>query len=125
MSYYRRAKTSGSYFFTVVSYRRQNILCDIEIRHALRQSIIKTRYKYPFTIDAWVLLPNHLHCIWTLPEGDANFSVRWALIKREVSPNTNKINGCLHQRKNIVNQLYGKDAFGNIRLEIRMILTII
>jgi len=85
MSYYRRAKTSGCYFFTVVSYQRQKILCDFEIRQALRQAIIKTRRKYPFTIDAWVLLPDHLHCIWTLPEGDANFSIRWALIKREVS----------------------------------------
>jgi putative transposase len=86
MSRYRRANTTGAtYFFTVVTYRRQKILCDPEVRTALRQSIEKVRQKRPFEIDAWVLLPDHLHCIWTLPEADANFSIRWAMIKRSVS----------------------------------------
>ena len=86
MSRYRRAKTTGaSYFFTVVTYRRQNILCDIPLRTALREAVTKTRQHHPFTIDAWVLLPDHLHCIWTLPEGDADFSMRWSRIKRYVS----------------------------------------
>ena len=40
---------------------------------------------YPFNIDAWVLLPEHLHCIWTLPEGDTDFSKRWGLIKADFS----------------------------------------
>ncbi|MDO9446629.1 MAG: transposase, partial [Candidatus Nitrotoga sp.] len=39
----------------------------------------------PFVIDAWVVLPDHLHCVWTLPEGDADFSTRWMIIKRAVS----------------------------------------
>lgn len=86
MSRYRRAHSpGGTYFFTVVSYRRQPILCDIPIRNALRDAIQRTRQRYPFTIDAWVLMPDHLHCIWTLPEGDADFSKRWAKIKRDVS----------------------------------------
>jgi putative transposase len=86
MSHYRRVNTAGStYFFTVVSYRRQQILCDPPIRNALRNAIKDTQLKYPFTIDAWVLLPDHLHCIWTLPEGDADFSRRWSLIKHRVS----------------------------------------
>jgi len=86
MSYYRRAKDAGgTYFFTVVSYRRQPILCDTSIRDALREGIEKTRRRYPFEIDAWVLLPDHRHCLWTLPEGDADFSKRWAKIKRHVS----------------------------------------
>jgi putative transposase len=88
MSNYRRANGNGNcYFFTLVSYRRQPILCDDEIRNALRQSILKVRQKYPFQINAWVLLPDHLHCIWTLPEDDYNFSMRWSLIKRNVSFN--------------------------------------
>jgi len=37
--------------------------------------------QYPLIIDACVVLPNHLHCIWTLPEGDSDFSTRWRLIK--------------------------------------------
>lgn len=86
MSRYRRATTTGSsYFFTVVSYRRQPILCSDPIRKALRTAIETVRVARPFVIDAWVLLPDHLHCVWTLPEGDADFSNRWMKIKRAVS----------------------------------------
>ena len=86
MSHYRCAKTTGAtYFFTVVSYRRQGLLCDTPVRKALRKAIAEVRDKSPFTIDAWVLLPDHLHCIWTLPANDADFSSRWGRIKRLVS----------------------------------------
>jgi len=86
MSRYRRAATSNaSYFFTVVTYRRQPVLCDEAIRNALRAAIETVRATRPFVIEAWVLLPDHLHCIWTLPEGDADFSTRWMMIKRAVS----------------------------------------
>ncbi|MFZ1765085.1 MAG: transposase, partial [Candidatus Nitrotoga sp.] len=81
MSRYRRAKATGSsYFFTVVAYRRQSILCDEAIRNALRAAIETVRVARPFVIDAWVLLPDHLHCVWTLPDGDADFSTRWMMI---------------------------------------------
>jgi putative transposase len=86
MSRYRRARTAGAcYFFTGVTYRRQPILCDDAVRQALRDAIIQVRETRPFTIDAWVLLPDHLHCIWTLPSGDADYSTRWNRIKRRVS----------------------------------------
>ena len=86
MSRYRRADTPGAtYFFTVVSYRRQPILCDEPIRSALRHAIAEVRTRHPFVVEAWVLLPDHLHCLWTLPPNDADFATRWALIKREVS----------------------------------------
>ncbi len=86
VSYYRRANTPGSsYFFTVVTYRRQKILCDEQVRNALRVATKAVQSERPFTIDAWVLLPDHLHCLWTLPAGDADFSMRWGLIKRRVS----------------------------------------
>ncbi len=85
MSNYVRANAKGGpYFFTVVSYRRK-ILCDIDIRNALRKGIRETQKIHPFVIDAWVLLPDHLHRIWNLPENDADFSTRWAMIKRIVS----------------------------------------
>ena len=51
---------------------------------ALRASVSRTRTLYPFTIDAWVVLPEHLHAVWTLPNGDADYSTRWTLIKRGV-----------------------------------------
>ena len=86
MSRYRRATAAGStYFFTVVAYRRQPIFCDEMFRNALRTAIASVQAAHPFVMDAWVLLPDHLHCVWTLPEGDADFSIRWMLIKRSVS----------------------------------------
>ncbi len=86
MSRYRRANTEGAtYFFTLVTYRRQTLLCDEIIRRALRQAVEAVRLKRPFKIDAWVLLPDHLHCVWTLPPGDAEYAIRWSMIKRSVS----------------------------------------
>lgn len=88
MSNYIRAKIAGSYyFFTVVTYQRRPILCDDEVRTALRFAIKQTQKQYPFEMIAVVLLPDHLHCIWQLPENDSNFSIRWAMIKRLVSKN--------------------------------------
>ena len=75
----------GSYFFTVVTERRQRILTDDVVRFALREAITKVRLERPFQIDGWVLLPDHLHAIWTLPEGDTDFSTRWRLIKSAVT----------------------------------------
>lgn len=64
MSRYRRSLVAGGcYFFTVVSYRRQAILCDEAVRTALREAIEVVRVARSFEIDAWVLLPDHLHCI--------------------------------------------------------------
>lgn len=86
MSNYRRANIrGGTYFFTVNTLRRMPILTQAPVRAALRDAISHTRASHPFAIDAWVLLPDHLHCIWTLPQGDADFSVRWSMIKRLVS----------------------------------------
>jgi len=86
MSNYRRSNLDGgTYFFTVVTYQRRKILCDENVRSALRNAIQKTRLSYPFDIDAWVLLPDHLHCMWTLPADDSDFSKRWAMIKRSVT----------------------------------------
>ena len=86
MSRYRRDYTPGAtYFFTVVTYRRRAFLCDEDVRAALRDAIEKTRLNYPFSIEAWVLLPDHLHCLWRLPPADCNHSTRWNLIKRRVT----------------------------------------
>jgi len=86
MPNYRRAKTEGgTFFFTVVTYRRQETLTLPESRLTLRNIIIDTKRDHPFKILAWVLLPDHMHCIWTLPEGDSDFSKRWGLIKAKFS----------------------------------------
>ncbi|WP_343252187.1 REP-associated tyrosine transposase [Pseudomonas sp. Marseille-Q0931] len=69
----------------MVSERRQPILTRPDIRQALREAIETVRLSQPFAIDAWVLLPDHLHAIWRLPPGDRDFSNRWRLIKRHVT----------------------------------------
>lgn len=80
MSQYRRVRTlGGSYFFTVVTYRRQRLLINTDIRWILREIVQEVRREYPFVIDAWVLLPDHTHCVWTLPEGDSDYSKRWGI----------------------------------------------
>jgi putative transposase len=81
MPNYRRAFVpGGSWFFTAnLLERRQTLLVD----HigTLREAVAMTRQSHPFTIEAFVVLPDHLHAIWTLPPDDADFSTRWRLIK--------------------------------------------
>ena len=79
---YRRARTKGAtLFFTVVTHGRKRVLCGkanvLLVREAFKH-IINQR---PFVVDAFVLLPDHIHCIWTLPEDDYDFSTRWRLFK--------------------------------------------
>jgi len=86
MSRYRRSHAAGAtFFFTVVMHHRRTILTDAPLRTALRAAIRRMQTQSPFAIDAWVLLPDHLHCIWTLPPGDADFGRRWSCIKRWVT----------------------------------------
>jgi len=86
MSNYRRVYIPGGmYFFTVVTFRRQRFLIDEDVRAALREGIQITRKTKPFEIVAWVLLPDHLHCIWRLPPDNTDFSSCWSIIKRIVT----------------------------------------
>ncbi|UJS04093.1 REP-associated tyrosine transposase [Cylindrospermopsis raciborskii] len=79
---YRRAKTPGAtYFFTLVTYCRRPILGKSENIDLLREAFRYVMKNYQFKIDAIVILPEHLHCLWTLPENDGDFSTRWRLIK--------------------------------------------
>ncbi len=83
MPEYRRTRIEGGvYFFTIVTYNRLPILTSPEARGLLRSAWKDVQSRFPFTTDALCLLPEHLHCIWFLPEGDANYSVRWKEIKR-------------------------------------------
>ncbi len=89
MATYRRARTPGaSYFFTVCTHKRRAVLTEPAYYRALKEGFRTVKRRYPFDIDAFVLLPDHLHCIWTLPEADADYAMRWSLIKRLVSQMT-------------------------------------
>jgi putative transposase len=81
MPNYRRALVAGGcWFFTVNLLGRRSRMLTDEIA-ALREAVRATRSRYPFHVDAMVVLPDHLHAVWTLPPGDADFSMRWRLIK--------------------------------------------
>ena len=83
MPEYRRSHIEGgTYFFTVVTFDRQPILLDQATRHILHAAWETVQTRYPFKTDALCLLPNHIHCIWTLPELDSDYSLRWKEIKR-------------------------------------------
>lgn len=74
MASFRRATAPGStWFFTVATYRRQLVLTHPQALSALREAIIHVRTTRPFGIVAWVLLPDHMHAVWQLPEGDADY----------------------------------------------------
>jgi putative transposase len=81
MPNYRRAFIPGGcWFFTVnLLDRRQTLLVDHVA--ALREAVAATRQSYDFTIQAFVVLPDHLHAIWSLPPDDCDFSTRSRLIK--------------------------------------------
>lgn len=85
MSEYRRLKVPGaSIFFTVALAERGTALLTDEIDR-LRYAVAATRRERPFTIEAFVVLPDHLHCVWTLPERDSDYSTRWRMIKSRFS----------------------------------------
>jgi putative transposase len=84
MRYRRSVSAGGTWFFTVnLADRREDYLT----RHidVLRQAVRQTRSRHPFEIIAMVVLPDHLHAIWALPPGDADYPLRWALIKSAFS----------------------------------------
>jgi putative transposase len=83
MPNYRRVyQPGGTFFFTLVTHNRQQIFQDSQAHSLLRQSIRQVQADMPFDVLAMVLMPDHLHCIWRLPEDDADFSVRWSCIKK-------------------------------------------
>lgn len=85
MSHYRRPKLSGvPIFFTVALADRRSDLLVREI-DLLRQAVRVTKTERPFDIDAWVVLPDHMHCVWRLPKGDTDYPTRWRLIKSRFS----------------------------------------
>jgi putative transposase len=86
MPNYRRSSTQGAtWFFTVnLLVRHDNDLLVREIVK-LRQCVSDEKSRRPFSILAWVVLPDHMHWLWRLPEGDADFATRWRRIKSNFS----------------------------------------
>lgn len=82
---YRRPRHPGAtVFFSVALARRGSMVLSCNVDH-LRDAVTRTRKERPFGIDAFVVLPDHLHAVWTLPPGDCDFSARWGVIKARFS----------------------------------------
>jgi putative transposase len=82
MPNYRRSYIEGAtYFFTVVTFGRRPFLISALAREALRTAFDHVRARMPFQTEAICLLPDHLHCLWTLPPNDAQYPKRWRTIK--------------------------------------------
>jgi len=84
VAYRRNLIPGGCYFFTVTLLDRQSRLL-VDHIDDLREAMRSVRVERPFDIDAVVIMPDHLHCIWTLPPGDANYAMRWREIKSRFS----------------------------------------
>jgi len=80
-NYIRWKCEGGYYFFTVVTYRRRKLFLQELARECLRQAVRETKVRHPYESVAFCLLPEHLHCVWKLPADDADFSIRWSMIK--------------------------------------------
>lgn len=82
--YIRPAITGARIFFTVYLEERGSTLLTDQIGK-FREAVRLTKAERPFGIDAWVVLPDHMHCIWQMPVGDKDYSTRWRLIKARFS----------------------------------------
>ncbi len=79
--YRRNQVPGGTYFFTANLLNRASDLLVARI-DALRAAVSTARAHAPFHIDSWVVLPDHMHCIWTLPPGDDDYAGRWRVLKK-------------------------------------------
>ncbi len=84
-NYHRLWVPGGTYFFTVNLLERHNN--DLLVRHVrlLRECVEKEKQRRPFKLLAWVILPEHMHWLWQLPENDCDFATRWRRIKTDFS----------------------------------------
>jgi putative transposase len=83
---YRRLKVEGAcYFFTLVTEDRRNLFVDPETIALLEKAIAVVGQRHPFEVEAQVIMPDHLHALWQLPEKHADYSTRWRLIKEALS----------------------------------------
>ena len=81
-NYRRTFLEGGTFFFTLVMQRRRPVFADDMARRLLGEAVRTVQAAQSFEMVAVVLLPDHLHCIWTLPDDDDDYPARWACIKR-------------------------------------------
>ena len=86
MTAYRRCRVpGGTFFFTLTTRDRRPLLGSPENVQHLREALHRVRRDRPFNMNAMVVLPDHIHALWTLPAGDSDYSTRWQLVKYRFS----------------------------------------
>jgi len=114
MADYRRLYVPGGmYFFTVVVQKRMPLFASQGNVEKLREAFKEVLRKRPFVIEAMVVLPDHLHCIWRLPEGDSDFSSRWKGIKYTFSLHCKEIFGASESMSQKRKRAFGKEDSGS------------
>ena len=81
MRYRRATVPDASYFFTLITYQRHQLFSNPSNVERWRQAVAKVQRVRPFIVEAEVVMPDHLHMIWTMPDADANYATRIRLIK--------------------------------------------
>ena len=99
MPHFIRANTPGATFFFTLTLQDRSARTLVDHVAELRTCMAEVMARHPFTIDAIVVLPEHLHAIWTLPGNDPDFSTRWMLLKQ-----------CFTRRLGLDDQLSDKAA---------------
>ena len=119
-NYRRHFVPGGSYFFTVALADRSATLLTDHI-DVLRKAFQRIRRELPFKTEAMVVLPEHLHCVWTLPPETADFSTRWKRIKAEFSHALPAGERRSTSRVKKANAVSGSGGSGNIRYKMNWI----
>jgi putative transposase len=112
MRYRRTRQEGGTYFFTVNLADRSSRLL-VEQVDLLRDSVRKVKQRHPFGILGWVVLPDHMHAMWTLPQGDGDCATRWMLIKGGVPARSRQASAFAPAARAKVNAASGNGVSGS------------
>ncbi len=123
MRYRRVRNAGGTYFFTVVTYKRQRLFETDEAVSILMAAVATVQAAHSFDLVAHVILPDHLHMLWTLPDGDSDYPMRWRLIKSEVTRKLTGVAGDVSLRAGNprANARFGSAGIGSMPFGVRPI----
>ena len=117
MTAYRRNFVQGGCFFFTVNLAEPKLALLMDHVELLRGALRETRQRHPFAIDAIMVLPDHLHTVWTLREGDADFAMRWQLIRSTFSRGTRPIGPAISRMTAAITVNGDREAMGFARAQ--------
>ena len=124
MARYRRNFIAGGTFFFTVKLADPKSRLLVEHISLLRAAYMDVQKQYPFETVAVCVLPNHIHAIWTLPPDDADYSLRWRLIKTKVSAHFPCVETCPPANSGGTNAVFGNGVFTNTPCAMKSICNV-